>query len=483
MYDLVVVGGGAAGLGAARTARHLGASVAMVNEGPPGGDCTFWGCVPSKTLIEQSKARASFDAAMAKVHEVVAETAATESPEVMRQEGIDFYDSHATFQDDHSLKVDGKVLQGKKFVVATGSKPAVPAIDGLAEQPYLTNENIFELSKLPGSLAVLGGGAIGCELAQAFARLGTEVAVFEAKPQLLPNEELEAAEIIQTALEADGVVVKTNTLVKQIAPAPATPADSASQPRLKVSWEAASGATKAAVNATEAAVNATPDTMEFDQILVATGRQPNSQQLGLEEIRVELGANSQIVCGPDLQTSVSNIWAAGDVTGLMGFSHASDMMGRIAANNALRPKVLQRTFKPHKVPYAVFCDPELARVGVDEAHAPAESRVAWLPLTKDDRSRCAGHSQGYVKLIAAPRAITRHKLGGKLIGATIVAPRAGEMIHEPALALAAKILPARIALMPHAYPTYSSAVQKAAAQFFMELEGLTWREPNRQAKA
>jgi len=430
--------------------------------------------VPSKTLIEQSKTKASFDAAMAKVHEVVAETAATESPEVMRQEGIDFYDSHATFQDDHSLKVDGKVLQGKKFVVATGSRPAVPAIDGLTEQPYLTNENIFELSKLPGSLAVLGGGAIGCELAQAFARLGSEVAVFEAKPQLLPNEELEAAEIIQTALEADGVVVKTSTLVKQIAPA--TPADSAPQPRLKVSWEAVSGATKAAGNAT-------PDTMEFDQILVATGRQPNSQQLGLEEIGVELGANSQIVCGPALQTSVSNIWAAGDVTGLMGFSHASDMMGRIAANNALRPKVLQRTFKPHKVPYAVFCDPELARVGVDEAHAPAESRVAWLPLTKDDRSRCAGHSQGYVKLIAAPRAITRHKLGGKLIGATIVAPRAGEMIHEPALALAAKILPARIALMPHAYPTYSSAVQKAAAQFFMELEGLTWREPNRQAKA
>jgi len=469
MYDLVVIGGGAAGLGAARTAAQAGASVAMINQGPPGGDCTFWGCVPSKTLLEQARAGADFQAAMAKVRQVVAETAATESPEVMRQEGIDFYDSQATFQDRQHVKLAAKTIAGKKFILATGARAAIAPIPGLADF-HLTNETIFDLTQLPASLVVVGGGAVGCELAQAFARLGSAVTVFEERPQLLPEEEPEAAAVIQAALAADGVSLKTGTRVANVAQL--SPTGAQPDARLQVSWSEPDPADPARSQTV---------TLPASQILLATGRQPNTAGLGLDRIGVQTGANSQVLCGADLKTSVANIWAAGDVTGIMGFSHAADMMGRIAAHNALKPRALHRKFKPGKVPYAVFCDPELARVGLDEGHAPAGARVAYLPLTKDDRSRCAGRTEGYVKLIAAPRRLTRHKLGGKLIGATIVAPRAGEMIHEPALALAAKTLPAHMALMPHAYPTYSSAIQKAAAQFFIELEGLTWREPNRLA--
>ncbi len=448
-YDLIVIGGGAAGLGAARAGVAAGARTLLVSAGEIGGECTFTGCVPSKTLIEAAARGAALPDAMAAVRKAVAAIAATETEDVLGREGIEVLRGSAVFAARNEISVNGRVLRARRLVIATGSQPAVPPVPGLADADYLTNETIFGLDELPARLAVLGGGAVGCELAQAFARLGSQVTIIEAAPRLLPAADPAASAVIEDVFRAAGISVRTG-----VAAASVTPDEN--------------GVTLCLTTGEKTAA---------DRLLVATGRQPVAGHLGLENAGVRLDERGYVVTDGHLATTVPGIYAAGDVTGRMPFTHAAHAMGRLAARNALRRGWSPPgAFATSAIPWVVFTDPEVAQVGLTEPEAAARqagARVAYLPMSEADRAVTAGRTEGFVKIIAGRRRVLRNAGGGRVLGATIVAARAGEMIHEPALALRTGMFTGRLAQTVHAYPTWSLAVQQAAAQFFGQFGGRT----------
>jgi pyruvate/2-oxoglutarate dehydrogenase complex dihydrolipoamide dehydrogenase (E3) component len=445
-YDLAVIGGGAGGLSAARAGRRRGARTLLVQDGPLGGDCTFTGCVPSKAVIAAANAGASFSEAMTRAADTVAAIAATETPAILEAEGVEVLDGRATFSSPHEITVDGHRIRAAGFVLATGAGPAVPPVDGLAELDHLTNESVFSLTEAPDRLAVLGGGAIGSELAQAMARLGVQVTLMEAMDRLLGPEEPEAAAAVLGALRADGVDVRLGQAVTK-----AEALDAHGGVRLHTE-------------------NGEP--VETDRVLVAVGRRPVTDGLEPEAAGVELTDRGFIETDERLRTTARHIYAVGDVTGRLLFTHAADAMGRLAVENLLTHRIRHRRFDAGVIPWATFTDPEVGRVGLTEAQAAQHGgRVAYLPMAENDRAVIEGRTEGFVKLIAGPRAVLRNAGGGRLLGATIVASRAGEMIHEPAIALRTKMFTGRLAMTAHAYPTWSVGVQKAAAQFFVEIEG------------
>lgn len=455
--DLVVIGGGAGGLVAAREARRRGASVVLVQDGPVGGDCTFTGCVPSKSLLAAAAERVGFDEAMGRVRRAVDRIAATEDAEALGREGIAVVAGMGRLTSPTTVDVDGTTVRSPRIVVATGAGPAVPAIPGLREARPLTNETVFGLSQQPGSLVVLGGGPIGCELAQAFARLGTAVTVVEASPRLLPREEPESGEVIARALQADGVAIHLGVA--------ATGAARRSDGRVSVDLDDGG-------------------TLSAEEILLAAGRVPAGRGSGLEEVGVAVDERGAVVVDETMATSVPGIWAVGDVTGGLQFTHAAARMGWIAASNALskRARIRRFRFDPSAVPWATFTSPEVGRVGLTEA-AAAEAhpgaRVAHLPLTHVDRAIAVGAEDGFVKLVAAPRRGLGHVGGGRLVGATIVAPTGGDLVHEAALAVQTGMFVGRLAQTTHAYPTWAMAVQQAALQFFGPSAGLEARPARR----
>jgi pyruvate/2-oxoglutarate dehydrogenase complex dihydrolipoamide dehydrogenase (E3) component len=448
-HDLLVLGGGAAGMAAARAARHLGKQVALVQDGPVGGDCTFTGCVPSKTLLEAAERGMPFGTAISRVHDTVARIAATESADVLRAEGIDVVEGRARLTGPRSAVVDGRSLQAGRVVVATGATPAVPAVPGLRAVPYLTSDTVWGLQDVPRSLVVLGGGAIGCELAFAFALFGTDVTLLEGLDRVLAREEPEASEVITRTLKETGIDVRTRaevTLVERAGP---------NQVRVRL----ADGSSVLA-----------------DRLLVTTGRRPVTDGLDLQAAGVATDPRGFVSVNERLETNVRGVYAVGDVTGLLQFTHAADEMGRTAAINALR-RPLRLRFRTDAVPWVTFTVPEVARVGMTEAQAAAHGgRVAYLPMTQVDRAITAGRTDGFIKLIAGPRRPTGNLAGGRLLGATIVADRAGEMIHEVALAIRTSMFTGRLAQTVHAYPTWSTGVRSTAAQFFVERDGRRARQ-------
>jgi pyruvate/2-oxoglutarate dehydrogenase complex dihydrolipoamide dehydrogenase (E3) component len=451
VWDLIVIGGGAAGLGAARAGAAAGAGTLLVSGGEIGGECTFTGCVPSKTLIEAAARGAAFGTAMAAVHDAVTAIAATETAEALAREGIEVLRGRAAFTSPGEVSADGHVLRARRFVIATGSQPAPPPVPGLADTDYLTSETAWELAELPGRLAVLGGGAAGCELAQAFARLGSTVTLVEAAPRLLPAADPAASRVIEEAFRGEGISVRTGVAAASVR-------------------KNDDGAVLALAFGEEVAA---------DRLLVATGRQPVTSHLGLEAAGVRLDERGCLVTDRHLATTAPGIYAAGDVTGRMPFTHAAHAMGRIAARNALRRRWSPpATFTTSAIPWVVFTDPEVAQVGLAEAQAAAagaDARVAYLPMSEVDRAVTAGRTAGFVKIIAGGRRVLGAAGGGRVLGATIVAARAGEMIHEPALAMRTGMFTGRLAQTVHAYPTWSLAVQQATAQFFGQFGGRTAR--------
>jgi pyruvate/2-oxoglutarate dehydrogenase complex dihydrolipoamide dehydrogenase (E3) component len=455
-FDLVVVGGGAGGLVAAKEARRRGARVALVQDGPPGGDCTFTGCVPSKTLLAAA-ARAAADGtgfaeAMGQVRAVVQRIAATEDAASLAAEGIEVIPGFGRFVSRRRLEVAGRTVQARRWVVATGARPHLPPVAGLAEAAPLTSETIFDLTRPPPSLAILGGGPIGCELAQAFARLGVPVTLVEAEPALLPREEPEAAAVVARHLAAGGVSVRTGATVQRI--------------------ERAGQRTTLHLHDGEL--------VEAAALLVATGRAPSGRGLGLEEIGVELDPRGAVVVDDAMATSVAGIWAAGDVVGRAQLTHAAARMGWIAASNALWTPAKLRPFRYSErvLPAAVFTSPEVGRVGLTEAQAAARhpgAMVAHLPLDRVDRALTSGETDGFVRLIAVPARGVRHPLLSRLAGATVVAPNGGDLVHEAALAMQANLVVGRLAQTSHAYPTWASAIQQAALQFLGPSNGLRAR--------
>jgi pyruvate/2-oxoglutarate dehydrogenase complex dihydrolipoamide dehydrogenase (E3) component len=445
-YDLIVIGGGAGGMSAARAAASRGARTLLVQAGPIGGECTYTGCVPSKALIAAAAEGKTFDEAMRLVRRSIDRVAATATDDVFAKEGIAVVHGWATFRSPTHLDVDDRRLSARRFVLATGSDPAVPPIAGLDQLDYLTNETVFDLDTQPRSLAVLGGGPMGCELAQAFSRLGSAVTIIEALDRVLPREDPDASAAISEVFAAEGVVVMARTEVLR-----AEALDSKGGARLHL---------------------ADGSTLDADRLLVAAGRKGRTDGTGLDRAGVAT-ERSFVVTDDRLATSASGIWAAGDVTGRLAFTHAADEMGRVAATNACAPRWRRRRFDTSAIPWVTFTDPEVARVGLTEHEAATAgpARVAFLPMAEVDRAIVSEQTAGFVKLVAGPRPILRTVGGGRVLGATIVASRAGELIHEPTLAMRTRMFTGRLAQTVHAYPSWSVAVRQAAAQFFVETEG------------
>jgi pyruvate/2-oxoglutarate dehydrogenase complex dihydrolipoamide dehydrogenase (E3) component len=451
--DLVVIGGGAGGLAAARAGARRGRRTVLVSDGPLGGECTFSGCVPSKTLIEAASRGEAFSAAAARVRDVVERIAASEDSATLTREGVEVIQGVARFVGQRTIAVDQVTLTAEVVVVATGSRPALPAVPGLTEVPFLTTETVFELRELPRSFVVLGGGPVGCELAQAFRRFGSEVDLMEAGARLLAREEPEASALVSDALAAEGVRVHLCVQLERIEP-------SESPRGVVLHWS-----------------DGPP--LFAEVLLVVAGREPRTAALNVEAGGIVLDDRGYIRTSRFLETSAPGVYAAGDVTGRLALTHAADEMGRLAVSNGFR-RLGRRPFDETAVPSVVFCDPEVGRVGRTEAEAASvQGRVAYLPMSAVDRAIAASRTEGFVKLIAGPRPFLGNLGGGRLLGATIVAPRAGEMIHEVALAIRAGVFTGRLVQTVHAYPTWSTGVRQAAAQFFVEIDGRRARPAGR----
>jgi pyruvate/2-oxoglutarate dehydrogenase complex dihydrolipoamide dehydrogenase (E3) component len=448
--DVIVVGGGAGGLTAATHAARRGASVALVAEGPLGGDCTHTGCVPSKTLLAAAAGGRTFDDAMGAVHAAVDRIAATEDEAALARAGVRVARGRGELTAPGRLRVDGADLTAHHVIIATGATAALPPVPGLDAIGALTNETVFALDHRPDHLAVVGGGAIGCELAQAFARLGTRVTVIETAERLLPLEDPAASAVIESALTAEGVDVRVGTRIEQAT-------DDGGSRCLHLA-----GGTVVAAG----------------HVLVATGRRPVTAGLGLDRIGVALDPAGQIVVDDTCATNVAGVWAVGDVTPLGGFTHVAGHMGFVAAANATRTGRFRPAAKVDRrvVPRVTFTDPEVASVGITEPEAAeVGGRVTEVPFDRVDRAITSGREAGFVKLIAGPRPVLRSVGGGQLLGATIVAPRAGEMLAEVALAMRTRMFTGRLAQTMHAYPTWSTAIHQAATGFFFDTEGVEAR--------
>lgn len=446
-YDLAVLGGGAGGLAAARAGARRGLRTVLISDGPLGGDCTFSGCVPSKTLIEAAGQGLSFAEATSRMRLVIARIAGGENAQVLRSEGVEVVEGLACFRGARHLSVDSRSIRAETVVIATGSRPAVPAIPGLDSVEFCTNETIFDLTELPGSIAIVGGGAIGCELAQAFRRFGARVEVIEGEDRLLPREEPEASAVLAGVFAGEGIGVHLGASVERVTPC----ADG------RVRLHCSDGSS-----------------IEAELLLVAVGRRAATTDLNAEAGGIELDERRFVRTDDYLATTAPGVYAVGDVTGRLLLTHAADEMGRLAVSNARARlgRLGRRAFEASSIPWVTFCDPEIARVGRSEAQAvEVGGRVAYLPMSQVDRAITAGRTEGFVKLIAGPRAVLRGTGGGQLIGATIVAPRAGEMIHEVALAMRSSMFTGRLAQTVHAYPSWSTSLRQAAAQFFAATDG------------
>lgn len=444
--DLVIVGGGTAGIFAAKTAGQLGARVVLVERDRTGGDCLWTGCVPSKSLIAAAHAahamrtagrfgitpaepKVDFAAVMAYVRRAIARIEPVDSPAALSDAGAEVIAGTAVFTDPDVLRVDGRSLRFRHALIATGSTPALPPVPGLADVEPLTSDTVWDLTELPARLAVLGGGPIGCELGQAFARLGAEVTIIEATDRLVPRDEPRTGLALSAALSAEGIRVLTSTTV-------ATATRHADRVRLDLTGS--------------------DSVVEVDRVLVATGRSPRTAGLGLDAAGVDLDERGHVVVDAKLRTSNHRIYAAGDVTGTLPFTHVAGMHGSIAATNALLAPV--RRIDHERIPWVTFTDPEIAHVGLTEEQARRRHgdtvRVRLLRHEHVDRAIVEDDVNGFTHVVLDQK--------GRVLGATILAPRAGEMIAELTALVTRRGRLRDLASIVHPYPAWSDGVWNAA---------------------
>ncbi len=436
-YNLVVVGGGTAGLVTAAAAAILGARVALVERDRLGGDCLNTGCVPSKALLHESRRAAlrgvpdDSGAVMRRVRERRAEISHHDSARRFADLGVDVYFGHARFTGTERLEVDGTALTFRRAVIATGGRPFVPPVEGLAGSGFLTSETVFEIDRLPRELVVLGGGPIGCELAQAFQRLGSRVTLVEMLPRLLPREDGDAAALVEQALRDDGVAVRTAARAVAVR---------SEDDRRIVEIERLGSV----------------ESIGSDGLVVAVGRRPNVQDLGLEAAGVAFDPVGGVEVDDRLRTSSRRIYAAGDVASSLQFTHLADAAARIVVRNALF--FGRKRFSALHVPWCTYTDPEVAHVGLDATAAAArgiETEALTVGLGEVDRAILERRTEGFLR-------VWIRRGTDRLVGATVVAEHAGETIGELALAISASVGLAKISDVIHPYPTVAEAVRKVA---------------------
>lgn len=450
-YDLIILGGGSGGLTAARLARSLGARTLLIEKERLGGECLHSGCVPSKSLIHvarllhQARQVQRFSRKVdtfavdlvplaAYLQEVIEQVRETERPFL---DGVSVQFGHATFLSSTMVRLNGTVFTGRAMVIATGSRPDVPAIPGLTEIDFLTNETIFDLTTLPASLAIIGGGPIGVELGQAFARLGSRVTLLQRATRLLPREDPDVSAAIAGALQTDGVSIFLQTRV------------------LRVSKQGKDCVLTIQQDQQEREIT-------VSAVLLATGRQPNVESLRLEAAGV-IANTRGIVVDRFLRTSAPTIYAIGDVIGGYHFSHLAAAQAATAVRNALVP-FAARPRDERVLPWCTFTDPEAGRVGClpgEASHRYRQVRVVTLPFTEIDRAQTDEATAGFLKLVLAGKR-------EEIVGAHLVGSHAGELLGELALAMRHRLPLSALLSTIHPYPTFSTGLQQLAFQAYLE---------------
>lgn len=459
-YNLVAIGAGTAGLVGAAGASSLGARSALIEREYMGGDCLVSGCVPSKGVIRSARAahgvrhaeefgvhvdgevRVDFAEAMERMRRVRAEISEEDSLERFESLGVDVFLGDATFVDERTVEVGDRRIQFNHALIATGGRPMVPPIEGLEDAGYLTNETVFSLTERPDRFAVVGGGPIGCELAQAFQRLGADVTLLEMTDQLLPREDDEASAVVERALRDEGVEVRLESQLARVA---------------------ADGDTK---RLTVERTHAGPADLRVDDLLIAAGRRPNVEGLGLEAAGVEHD-QSGIVVDERLRTTNSHIWAAGDVASPYKFTHVADAQARLVLRNALFPG--SGSTDDLVVPWCTYTSPEVAHVGLEPEEAREKGydvETVRQDLEDVHRARIEGETDGFLKV---------HLRAGtdEILGATLVSEDAGDLISELTLAIEGDVGLGTLADTIHPYPT-TAAVHKRAADEYNRTRMKPW---------
>lgn len=448
-YNLIVIGAGTAGLTAARSAAALGAKVALIERDRLGGTCLNIGCVPSKAIIRTSRVyaemrdawryagctpadiRVDFAAVMQRVRGIRARLSRADSAQALAALGVDVFFGEASFAGNDSLKVDDTMLRFRKAIIATGARPDTPKIPGLADAGYLTNENAFDLTESPRRLLVIGGGPLGCEMAQAFSRLGVQTTIVQRWPLFLPREERDAAQILSDAFARDGIEVRLNT-----------------------------NAVDVRVQGGQKIIDLVSDdyksTVTVDAILTGTGRVANVESLNLAAAGVDCDPRRGVVIDDFLRSSNRRIYAAGDVCLEEKFNDTADASAHIAVRNALFPR--RQRLSALTIPWCTYTDPEIAHVGLYVRQANQRGipvKTFTVPLHEVDRAVADGEEAGFVKINVADHT-------DRILGATIVARHAGEMISEITLAMVAGVGLRTLAHVIHAYPTQAEGIKMAA---------------------
>lgn len=449
-YDLGVIGGGAAGLTVSAGAAQLGVKVLLIEkEEKLGGDCLHYGCVPSKTLIRTARVRklmsraedfglpgvelspVDYSKVAQRIAEVISVIQVHDSVERSTSLGVDVKFGHCHFVDKHTVELNGRMLSARKWVIASGSSPSVPAIKGLEKTPYLTNLDIFSLTELPESLVILGGGPIAVEMAQSFSRLGCPVTVIQRSSHILSKEDEDMAQFVMEGMCEDGVRFVLDSKVNEVR-------------------ETAGGVEVLLESRGKA------ETVKGQKLLVALGRRSNTEDLGLENAGVNLKRGS-VVVDSRLRTSVPHIFAAGDVTGKYRFTHAAGYEGGIVISNAVFNLPRKADYK--WLPWCTYTDPELASVGMNEKRAREQNieyRTVVEEFSSSDRALAEGEAKGRIKLLLDKR--------GKPLGCQIAAVHAGELLSEWVAAVNGKVGLATLAGAVHPYPTLGEINKKVAGK-------------------
>lgn len=446
-YNLVVIGAGSAGLVSAYIAAAAKARVAIVESNRLGGDCLNTGCIPSKTLIHSSKVlkdtaepqrlglrgqlTADFPEIMARVQRVITRVAPHDSAERYRGLGVDVVMGPARIVDPWTVEVGDRRLVSRKIVIATGAEPMMPAIPGLDQVDPLTSETVWLLTEQPGTFLIVGGGAIGCELAQSFARLGSRTIVLETAPRLVMREDTEVSDAVRHALVTDGVEIRTGVAIER--------------------FEKEKGRCLVRL--------ANGSSISFDKVLMATGRRPRTSGFGLEELGLLDG--EKLVVDRQLRTRLPNIFAAGDVLGELQFTHAASQYAWFAAVNALFGGLKRSNADLSVFPSVIYTDPEVARVGLTEQEAQRQNiphEIIRFDLAELDRAITDGANSGFIKVLTVPGK-------DRILGVVIVASRAGDMLAEFTLAMKHNLGLRAILQTIHPYPGWTEANKAVAGEW------------------